>query len=365
MANVEVLVVGGGGQGGSDNGGGGGAGGLVYHSAKSITIGNYTVTIGNGGSGAGSNNRGNNGGNSVFGDITALGGGGGGGANARPGSNGGSGGGGCPNDGGGGSSTQGSSGGGTGYGYAGYHYMSGYGGGGGGAGTNATNGNGAVGRAYSITGSSIYYAGGGGGGGYGGSGSGGNGGGGAGHYGDDGVAGTAGTANTGGGGGGGGGKSGLGGAGGSGVVIVRYLTSDFGTCTGGTKTTDGSYTVHRFTSSGTFGAVGLPPTVTTTSITNIEKKTATSGGNVTSDGGYSVTARGVCWAITQNPTTANSKTTDGTGTGSFSSSLTGLKPGTTYYVRAYATNSAGTSYGSQVSFETKPDFGGSFLFNMI
>lgn len=92
------------------------------------------------------------------------------------------------------------------------------------------------------------------------------------------------------------------------------------------------------------------PTVTTASITNITTNTATGGGNVTSDGGAAVTARGVCWSTSQNPTTANSKTTDGTGTGSFTSSITGLSSSTTYYVRAYATNSAGTSYGNQVSF---------------
>ncbi|MEN6623679.1 MAG: hypothetical protein ABFD50_19295 [Smithella sp.] len=94
------------------------------------------------------------------------------------------------------------------------------------------------------------------------------------------------------------------------------------------------------------------PTVTTTSITSITSTTATSGGNVTADGGASVTARGVCWNTSTNPTTANSHTADGTGTGSFTSSLTGLTAGTAYYVRAYATNSAGTAYGSNVSFTT-------------
>ncbi len=63
-----------------------------------------------------------------------------------------------------------------------------------------------------------------------------------------------------------------------------------------------------------------------------------------------MTARGVCWSTSESPTTADSKTTDGTGTGEFTSSITGLTAGTTYYVRAYATNAVGTSYGSQVSF---------------
>jgi hypothetical protein len=94
------------------------------------------------------------------------------------------------------------------------------------------------------------------------------------------------------------------------------------------------------------------PTVTTSSISNITGTTATCGGNVTADGGGTVTSRGVCWSTSQNPTTSNSKTTDGTGTGVFTSSITGLNAGTTYYVRAYAANSAGTAYGSQVSFTT-------------
>lgn len=95
------------------------------------------------------------------------------------------------------------------------------------------------------------------------------------------------------------------------------------------------------------------PTVTTTSVTNIATTTASSGGNVISDGGASVTVRGVCWSTTTNPTTSlSTKTSNGTGTGSFSSSITGLTPNTLYYVRAYATNSAGTGYGNRVQFTT-------------
>ena len=98
----------------------------------------------------------------------------------------------------------------------------------------------------------------------------------------------------------------------------------------------------------------VAPTVTTTDASAITQTTATSGGNVTDGGGGTVTARGVCWSTSTNPTTAGAHTTDGTGTGAFSSSLTGLTAGTTYYVRAYATNSAGTTYGNQVQFETDP-----------
>ena len=94
------------------------------------------------------------------------------------------------------------------------------------------------------------------------------------------------------------------------------------------------------------------PTVTTTAATDVTASTATTGGNVTADGGATVTARGVCWSTSPNPTISDSHTTDGSGTGSFTSSITGLNATTTYYVRAYATNAGGTSYGSQVSFTT-------------
>ena len=94
------------------------------------------------------------------------------------------------------------------------------------------------------------------------------------------------------------------------------------------------------------------PIITTSAATNISYTTATCGGNVTDDGGQTVTARGVCYSTSQNPTISNSKKQSGSGTGSFTCNLTGLSDGTTYYVRAYATNSKGTSYGPQVSFKT-------------
>lgn len=94
------------------------------------------------------------------------------------------------------------------------------------------------------------------------------------------------------------------------------------------------------------------PTVTTTAITGIEDTIATGGGNVTDDGGATVTVRGVCWSTSENPTIADDKTDDGTGEGAFASAITGLTDDTTYYVRAYATNSVGTSYGDQVSLTT-------------
>ena len=94
------------------------------------------------------------------------------------------------------------------------------------------------------------------------------------------------------------------------------------------------------------------PSITTANVTSITPNSAVCGGNVTSDGGATVTARGVCWSTSPNPTINNSKTTNGSGTGSFISNITGLTDGTTYYVRAYATNSNGTAYGEENSFTT-------------
>lgn len=94
----------------------------------------------------------------------------------------------------------------------------------------------------------------------------------------------------------------------------------------------------------------LAPTLTTTGVTSITLTTAVSGGNITSDGNDPVTARGVCWSTTANPTITNSKTTNGTGSGTFVSNLTALIPGTVYHIRAYATNSVGTGYGADITF---------------
>ncbi|WP_159434575.1 MBG domain-containing protein, partial [Flavobacterium flevense] len=104
--------------------------------------------------------------------------------------------------------------------------------------------------------------------------------------------------------------------------------------------------------------INLPevPTVTTTTASGITATGATFSGEVTADGGASVTERGFVYGTAANPTTANTKVQDGTGTGTFTENITGLTAETTYYVRAYAINSAGTSYGSQVSFTTStPD----------
>ena len=99
-------------------------------------------------------------------------------------------------------------------------------------------------------------------------------------------------------------------------------------------------------------------TLTTTSASNVTTASATLGGNITANGGSTVTQRGVCYGTSTNPTTANTTTNDGSGTGSFISNLAGLTASTTYYVRAYATNSAGTAYGNEVSFTTTAGGGG-------
>ncbi len=97
----------------------------------------------------------------------------------------------------------------------------------------------------------------------------------------------------------------------------------------------------------------VSPTVTTASVTNILATTAQSGGDVTAWGGDTVKTRGVCWSLKANPTISDSYSVDGRGIGSFVSGLENLKPSTTYHVRAYATNSAGTGYGPDVFLKTQ------------
>lgn len=97
--------------------------------------------------------------------------------------------------------------------------------------------------------------------------------------------------------------------------------------------------------------------LTTNTVTDITASTATCGGNITNDGGDTITERGVCWNTSSSPTIANSRTIDGSGTGSFTSSLTGLSSSSTYYVRAYATNGVTTSYGNEQSFITSAGVG--------
>ena len=122
--------------------------------------------------------------------------------------------------------------------------------------------------------------------------------------------------------------------------VAAYATNSVGTAYGSQVT---------FT---TLSGPILPTVTTNNDVNNITQTTATSGGNVTSDGGAAITARGVCWNTSPIPTLANSHTIDGSGTGMFVSNLTGLTQNTHYYIRAYATNNTGTAYGNEVSFTT-------------
>jgi uncharacterized protein (TIGR02145 family) len=97
------------------------------------------------------------------------------------------------------------------------------------------------------------------------------------------------------------------------------------------------------------------PVLTTSTLTNITTTTAVSGGEITADGGATIIAKGICWNVSDNPTIENSKTTESSTSASFISNLSQLTPNTTYYVRAYATNSAGTSYGESETFKTLGD----------
>jgi len=118
--------------------------------------------------------------------------------------------------------------------------------------------------------------------------------------------------------------------------ITAYATNEKGTSYGDIK----QFTTPQL----------LLPLVTTAAVTNITATTATCGGNVTSDGNGTVTVRGVCWNITGNPTLSNSlgHTTDGAGTGAFTSNMTGLAAGFTYHVTAYATNEKGPAYSTEI-----------------
>ena len=127
--------------------------------------------------------------------------------------------------------------------------------------------------------------------------------------------------------------------------IRAYATNSTGTAYG----SDLNFT--------TTGGTLIIPTLTTTAAYSIGSTFATSGGNITNDGGSTVIARGICWDVTVNPDLTSSHTTDGGGTGSFSSSLTGLTPNTNYHIRAYATNSIGTAYGSDLNFSTSTGVG--------
>ena len=121
--------------------------------------------------------------------------------------------------------------------------------------------------------------------------------------------------------------------------VRAYATSKYGTSYGMAK----SLTTEPATI----------PVVNTHDVTAITHNTAICGGNITTDGGVPVGARGVCWSTRENPTVGNLTTLNGTGVGAFTSNLNGLSPNETYFVRAYAINSEGTAYGEQRTFTTQ------------
>lgn len=124
-----------------------------------------------------------------------------------------------------------------------------------------------------------------------------------------------------------------------------------------------NYALNTFKISNNYSVIFNLP-ITTATLTTTVSSTYTSaqlGGNITSDGGATVTERGVVYSLTTNPTTANTKVVIGSGTGAFSQAVTGLTTSTTYYVRAYAINSQGTSYGSELSFTTAAFCGGNII----
>jgi len=147
-----------------------------------------------------------------------------------------------------------------------------------------------------------------------------------------------------------------------GAVIKWYTAETGGTLLSGTTTlttaTDywASQTVNGVESSGRFRVTATVNdcyiTITTTAASDILATTATSGGTISNNCGAAVTASGVCWSTSTGPIATGNHTTGATSTGSFTSSITGLSSGTTYYVRAYATNTSGTAYGNEVSFTT-------------
>ncbi|MBI9106197.1 MAG: fibronectin type III domain-containing protein [Spirochaetales bacterium] len=136
------------------------------------------------------------------------------------------------------------------------------------------------------------------------------------------------------------------------------LTLRFSPVSGGDKSATVSIPSNDFNNplfTFTVGGSGWAVVLTTDTVSNISTTTATGGGNITNDGGISIIRKGICWSTSPNPTTNdNFAVNAGVGIGTSSDLITGLSPGTLYYVRAYASNSVTTGYGSQVSFTTLP-----------
>jgi hypothetical protein len=141
------------------------------------------------------------------------------------------------------------------------------------------------------------------------------------------------------------------------TLITNYVSAQ-GVDTYGRVTTNMASFINKYgvigssTAVNRFGGPVLLLNLTTTPASAITSTAAISGGNVTTFGGVSVSARGVCWSTSPTPTTANSKFTNTDATATFISLISGLSAGTAYYVRSFATNSAGTTYGNEISFVT-------------
>ncbi len=138
---------------------------------------------------------------------------------------------------------------------------------------------------------------------------------------------------------------------------VDGFTFDYTPGTAGTHTLgashSGAYTAAEpLAVSVSGGGAAVAPTVTTGAVSSVTATAATVAGNVTLDGGAAVTARGICYSTSPNPTTVDTVELSGSGTGAFSANLTGLAPATTYYARAFGTNAEGTGYGSDATITT-------------
>jgi hypothetical protein len=137
------------------------------------------------------------------------------------------------------------------------------------------------------------------------------------------------------------------------VNVILFLNSNGQSSTNRSTSLNGNGAIGKSTISANGKITNfLAEVASTTAASWIGWYDAISGGNIISDGGNAITARGVCWSISTNPTTADSKTTDGSGTGVFTSYLAGLNESTHYYVRAYATTIVGTAYGTEIDFTT-------------
>ncbi|TGD83204.1 T9SS type A sorting domain-containing protein [Hymenobacter wooponensis] len=136
------------------------------------------------------------------------------------------------------------------------------------------------------------------------------------------------------------------------TIDVRFTPTDAQPAQASIPVTGAGLPTQSVAVSGTGIAAVYPATLATTAVSNLTPTSVTTGGTIADDGGSAVTARGVVWSKTSNPVLGTTRTVDGAGSGEFNSAITGLLPGTTYYLRAYATNGTSTAYGDEVTFTT-------------